>query len=435
MERDEYKNKVCKKIEENKDEIIDLVKLIYDNPETGYKEQKTTAIIKTAFESLNLKTEENIAVTGIKASIGDYKKDKLHLAILGELDALICEDHPDRDIKTKAVHACGHNNQIGIMFGVAYGLIKSKIFKKLDAIIDFMAVPAEEYIEIDYRKNLIKKNRISYLGGKQELIKRGYFDDVDIAMMVHSLDVGDMKDVIVGPTGNGFITKKIGFIDKKPDTKTTLKEKIDILCKAILAINNINTRRKVIRDNDKKRVYPMNTKSGQVVNITFENNKITSYITGRTVQSILDANKKVNRVIEAKAAELKGEVEIEDLPGYLPLINYKTLMNIFAKNLDKLVPNKRVIQQKTFTGSFDMGDISHIMPALHPFFSGVSGGLHTKHFSIDDYELAVIKPAKALAKTIIDIIIDKEKVFDQLDKPPCFKKEYLGILNEMNSNQ
>ena len=211
MRVEKLKKRVCKKIEENKDEIIKVVKEIYNTPETGYKETKTTNIVKKSFNNLDLKPEDNIAITGVKATIGRQNNNP-HLAVLGELDALICRDHPDADIITGAVHACGHNNQIGIMLGVAYGLIKANIFNELNGKIDFMAVPAEEFIEMDYRDDLIQTGEISFLGGKQELINRGYFDDIDLAMMVHSLDVGDMKDVIVGPTGNGFLGKKIQFI-------------------------------------------------------------------------------------------------------------------------------------------------------------------------------------------------------------------------------
>ena len=50
-----------------------------------------------------------------------------------------------------------------------------------------MAVPAEEFIEIEYRQKLKEEGKIHFLAGKQELIYRGAFDDVDMAMMIHSL--------------------------------------------------------------------------------------------------------------------------------------------------------------------------------------------------------------------------------------------------------
>ena len=49
-----------------------------------------------------------------------------------------------------------------------------------------MATPAEEYIELQYRQTLVDNGDIEFFGGKQELIKLGFFDDVDIAMLTHT---------------------------------------------------------------------------------------------------------------------------------------------------------------------------------------------------------------------------------------------------------
>src|SRR6056297_1839277 len=392
MRVEKLKKRVCKKIEENKDEIIKVVKEIYNTPETGYKETKTTNIVKKSFNNLDLKPEDNIAITGVKATIGRQNNNP-HLAVLGELDALICRDHPDADIITGAVHACGHNNQIGIMLGVAYGLIKANIFNELNGKIDFMAVPAEEFIEMDYRDDLIQ--------------------------------TGD----------NGFLGKKIQFIGQESHAGGSPEDGVNALNAAVLAINNINAQRETFKDNDKIRVHPIITKGGDVVNIVPSEVKMESYVRGKTVDSIFNANKKVNRAIKAGADAVGGDVIIKDIPGYLPMLNYENLMNLFEKNLEGIIPKNRIIRQKSFSGSFDMGDLSHIMPVLHPFFSGVRGSLHTRNFKIVDYDLAVIKPAKALAKTIIDILSKQDYLFDQFKKPPFNKAEYLEILSKMRTNE
>ncbi|MDO2232265.1 amidohydrolase, partial [Escherichia coli] len=68
------------------------------------------------------------------------------------------------------------------MLGAAVGLVKSGVLEHLDGKVSFMATPAEEFIELEYREQLKKEGKITYFGGKQELIKRGYFDDIDISM-------------------------------------------------------------------------------------------------------------------------------------------------------------------------------------------------------------------------------------------------------------
>ena len=79
------------------------------------------------------------------------------------------------------------------MLGVAVGLIKSGVYKELDGKIDFIATPAEEFIELAYRSQLKEEGHIKYFGGKQELIKEGAFDDIDMGMMFHALDTGNKK--------------------------------------------------------------------------------------------------------------------------------------------------------------------------------------------------------------------------------------------------
>ena len=75
----------------------------------------------------------------------------------------------------RAAHACGHNAQIAGMLGAAMGLAQSGVAKNLAGRIVFMAVPAEEYVEIDYRLGLVKQGQTTFLTGKQELIKLGQF--------------------------------------------------------------------------------------------------------------------------------------------------------------------------------------------------------------------------------------------------------------------
>ncbi len=99
-----------------------------------------------------------------------------------------------------------------------------------------------------------------------------------------------------------------------------------------------------------------------------------------------------------------ADTEINDIPGYLPLLDNTDLDDIFRENAEEISGSSSIIEGGDFTGSFDFGDISHIMPALHPMTGGVEGGLHTRDFKITDMEKAYILPAKALAMTVIDLL-------------------------------
>ena len=95
--------------------------------------------------------------------------------------------HLDVYKRQGAAHACGHNAQIAAMLGAAMGLCLSGAMEQLDGDLAFLAVPAEEFVELEYRQKLRDEGKVEFVGGKQQLIAEGAFDDVDMAMMVHSM--------------------------------------------------------------------------------------------------------------------------------------------------------------------------------------------------------------------------------------------------------
>lgn len=433
MTKDMLKEKVIQEIEKNKEHIKNIGRNIYNHPELGYKEYRTTEIISNELDALGLKVDRNIAITGCRGC-SNIEKEGPKIAVLGELDSVICFDHPDADKVTGAIHACGHNIQVSVMVAVAIGLIKSGVIKELDGKVDFMAVPSEEYIEMEFRNKLKKEGKLKYFGGKQELIYKGAFDDVDMSMMIHSLAL-DLEDkyMIVNPTGNGFIGKNIDFIGKEAHAGGEPENGINALNMAMLAINSMHVQRETFRDEDKVRVHQIITKGGDIVNVVPADVKMETCVRAKTIEAMLDANEKIDKSAIGAANILGGKVKISDMPGYLPLYTDKNLNYLFKENALMLVDGNKILDKQEFTGSFDFGDISHIMPVLHPFIGGVQGGLHSRDYKIIDEDIAYILPAKSLALTIIDILYDKAKVGKKILKefvPKMKKEEYLRYLKD-----
>lgn len=433
MDKKILKDKVCRAIDDNKDTIIELAETIYKNPELGYKEKFATEKVLEIFKSLEMEDiEENIAITGC-LGLANSDKEGPNIAVMGELDSLICLEHPDSN-EIGAIHACGHNNQIAAMIGTALGIMKADVLDHLDGKITFMAVPAEEFIEIDYRSELIEKGEIKFIGGKQELIYRGYFDNIDIAMMIHSFDTKiEGKKLIVGPTANGFVGKKIRFLGKEAHAGGAPYDGVNALNAAMLAMNNIHANRETFKEEDMIRVHPIITKGGDVVNIVPAEVKMESYVRGKTAKGIEDANMKVNRSLIAGAKAVGANIEINEIPGYFPLEKYKALDDLFYENSKEFVDESEIGQGFHLGGSLDMGDLSQILPTLHPFIGGIEGGLHTREFKLVDRELAYIIPAKVMAMTLIDLLYEgagKAKAILKEYKPPMTKEEYLKSQEE-----
>lgn len=430
MNKNELKERVLAAIEENKDTIIAAGRKIYSNPEFGYKEFETTKTVSEFFKNeLGLEVEDKIAYTGCRARVNEDKNGP-KVAILGELDGISCSEHPDAN-SIGASHTCGHNVQIAGMLGAAVGLIKSGVFKELDGKIDFIATPAEEFIELAYRSKLKAEGHIKYFGGKQELIRKGAFDDVDMSIMFHVLDTGDKK-VLVGPESNGFIGKEIKFIGKESHAGSAPYEGINALNAAMLAINNVNAQRETFKEADRVRFHPIITKGGDIVNVVPADVRMESYVRARTIDSMIDANKKVNRALIAGAMAVGAEIEITELPGYLPILKHDDMENVLRENLHYIgLTDEDIIDGGDFTGSFDFGDVSHIIPTLHPMFGGVKGALHTRGYSIIDEEYAYLAPAKSMALTVVDLLFNGAETGNEIlknFKPVMTKEEYLAFM-------
>ena len=209
-------------------------------------------------------------------------------------------------------------------------------------------------------------------------------------------------------------------------------EGINALNAAMLAINNVHAQRETFKEADRVRFHPIITKGGDIVNVVPADVRMEAYVRARTIESLIDANKKVNRALMAGAMAVGAEIEIKELPGYLPILRHDSMEKVLRKNINFIgIKNNEIIEGGDFTGSFDFGDVSHIIPTLHPMFGGVTGALHTRNYSITDEEFAYLAPAKSLALTVVDLLFDNAKIGKEIlanFKPAMTKEEYLEFL-------
>lgn len=433
MTRDEMKQRAIQQVDLARDEIIALGMEIYKHPETGYREFHTTELLAGKLEALGLAVDRNIAYTGCRARIG--VKDGPRVAVLGELDSLICSAHSDCDPKTGYMHACGHNIQVSVMYAVAAALIRSGVINELDGNVDFLAVPAEEYIELDYRSQLKSEGKIRYFSGKAELVSRGYFDDVDMAIMAHNYPISkDGYKCAAASAWNGFIGKQIRFIGKQAHAGGAPWDGINALNMAMCALNSMNAQRETFHDDDKVRIHQIITKGGEVVNSVPDDVRMESTVRARNIEALIDANAKVNRCIHGAAIAIGGHAVVEDTPGQMPLKYNPGLANLFAENAKHFYQEDQIMPYLDTTASTDMGDLSLLMPILHSLSSGIEGGLHSKEYKITDEKDAFITPAKIFCCLIIDLLTDRaERAHNILAdyKPEFSKQAYLAMLDQM----
>jgi metal-dependent amidase/aminoacylase/carboxypeptidase family protein len=131
-----------------------------------------------------------------------------------------------------------------------------------------------------------------------------------------------------------------------------------------------------------------------------------TFVRARTLEAIEDANMKVDRALRAGALVMGASVEITTAPGYLPMEQDRNLVALFRTNAAALVGAEEVRDTGHRTGSTDAGDMSQIMPVLHPHAGGATGTGHGADFRIADADNVVINAAKGMAMTVIDLLAD-----------------------------
>jgi amidohydrolase len=391
---------------------------------------ETAAIVRTEFDLLGLPYRDGLALTGLKA-VAQGGRAGPTVGILGELDAVVVADHPAAAPGTGAAHCCGHHAQLACMVGAAIGLVGSGVLPELTGRVAFLAVPAEEYVEIEYRRELRRRGRIGFLSGKTELIRLGEFDDIDMAMMVHAASADEMAGVCGAAAGNnGFVGKSARFIGRAAHAAASPDAGVNALYAATIALDAINAQRETYRDEDAVRVHPVLTRGGDLVNIVPEDVSVETYVRARTQAAVEQASAKVDRALKAGALALGARVDISTLPGYLPLVNDPELLALFRGNFTRDYPLEAWEEFGHLASSTDMGDLSHLMPAIHPYAVGASGREHGSTYAIGDPYRAYVLPAKLLAQTVIDLLADgadRARGILGRHRPRLTKPEYLAL--------
>lgn len=420
-------------VEKHSKLILNTERYIWQHPETGYKEYKTTAYMADVFQKLGYDLVMAEGVTGFYTVL-DTGRIGPEILILGELDSIICPEHKDADPQTGAVHSCGHNAQCAALVGIAAALKEPEIIDKFCGKIRLCAVPAEELLEIEYRSELKKQGKIKYFVGKSEFLSRGYFDGVDIAFMVHT-----SSGFFVQNGSVGCIAKQIIYKGIASHAGASPWDGRNALYAANCGLNAVNAIRETFKESDIIRVHPIITNGGSMVNAIPEKTVLESYVRGASFDAICDANRKVNRALCGAALSIGTNVEIIDTSGYAPLVNDKNLMMIASEAASMAIPEyKFYINDSVWSASTDMGDLSYIMPVVHPFAGGAIGRSHGSDYEIADPVAACVASAKMQLAMLLILLSDNAKKAKQVieEFQPVFasKENYLSYIDSLNSS-
>ena len=445
---DRIEEKILKIIDENADKIIAFGDDIWHHAELGYMEKRTGKKFAEALEGMGLSCNTELAVTGVKSHLKPYDKDRVNVALMGELDALPFADHIDANPETGAAHCCGHNAQLTGVMGAAIALTDPEIKRALGGNITFIGVPAEENCSgsVDNFNQLKADGKVEFQGGKAEFIRLGLMDDVDMTVGHHTVSSdfpGVAEYVVCNGASMGFIEKYITYtgISQHP---AFANKSIDALSAATLAMHGVDLQREAINHWESWNTHILHgyiKNGGTASNVISSNVEMDYNIRGKTTRAMLDIGYRVDRALKGAAIATGAGLEVRTEPGYLPLVPVKDA-SVVSEVFDIIDPDKKhtrdIIDGEKLAGTTDYGDLSSIMPVIQFNTAGVAGQAHTSKYAVKDmYEYYVV-PAKCFALLAYRLLKDdaaKAKQIIAENKPLYTKEEYLALREKLSKTE
>ena len=377
MATEELKASVITEIETRRHQLSELSLKIHANPELGFQEFKAAGWLTEYLEESGFSVERGICElpTAFRAT---YGRGKPAIALLAEYDAL-----------PEVGHACGHN--LIATSAVGAGVAAKLAIDTFGGSILILGTPAEELY-----------------GGKAIMAERGAFDNIDMAMMVH-------------PGVNNFVTTQalacqaldVEFFGKEAHAAAQPEAGINALEAMLQSFAAINSLRQHTRDT--ARIHGIITDGGKAANIV-PAHSAGNFIVRAAEDSYLDELKEkvINCFIGAATA---SGARLEYRWGearYAAMLNNLSLARLFRSNLQSLGRKVRLSDTGRNFGSTDMGNVSQMVPGIHPFvaIAPVKVLAHSPQFaqaaaSADGTE-GLLDAAKAMAMTVVDLLAQPE---------------------------
>jgi amidohydrolase len=378
---DTIKQRVVAEVEARRGELIGLARTIHAHPEIAFEEHRSAALLCDILEEDGFEVARGVAGldTAFVATLNGGEPGPT-VAFLAEYDAL-----------PGLGHACGHN-LIGAA-AVGAGLAMKRVLPELAGTVLVIGTPAEEGG-----------------GGKAYMVEAGIFSKVDAAMMVHP--------------SNRIMTRRrsltsykiaIEFFGKTAHAAARPDEGINALEAMILTYNGINALRQHLRDD--ARVHGVITRGGEAPNIVPDYTAARFYVRAMDTPYCSEVLDRVRACAEGAAQATGARLSLKEYaPRYDAMLPNPVLADLVEANMAVLGLEVESPEPDERMGSSDMGNVSQVVPALHPYIAiGPEDlGGHTIEFreaanSPAGHE-GLINGAKALSMTAVDLLAVQENL-------------------------
>jgi len=371
------KSEVISRVEQQGQELIKLSLNIHANPELGFEEKRASAWLTDYLDGNSFQVENGVGglATAFKAV---YGSNKPVIALFAEYDAL-----------PEIGHACGHNIIAASAVGAAVAC-KCIIDSCGGAVVVF-GTPAEELF-----------------GGKVPMLREGVFDGVDVAMIIHP----GVRDAATAEA-LACIGLEIEFFGKAVHAAAYPERGINALEAMILSFNAVNSLRQHIKD--RARIHGIITHGGEAANVVPAYSAAKFLVRAADDAYLGELKQKVLNCFEGAALATGARLNYRwSEIVYAPMKNNLALAQLFAQNLESLGRKVELFEPHFGFGSTDMGNVSQVIPAIHPSVAIVSPDvlLHSEDFAVaaasELGHKGLLDAAKALAMTVVDLLSEPQ---------------------------
>ncbi|MFD1334437.1 M20/M25/M40 family metallo-hydrolase [Oceanobacillus iheyensis] len=402
----------------NYDDIKNIAKKIYYQPELGYKEENTKQTIVDYLTAINPDINMNhFSTTGFRTTLGNENAE-VNIAFIAELDAVYAPSHMYADEDTGAAHNCGHYTQVAIALSLYNYLYQSKAYKDLTYKFTFVFVPAEEYLDLEFREELMSQKKISHYGGKPEAMKLGVFDDIDIGICVHAIGGEFSKRTIeINCDLAGFLYKKYTFKGKATHAGFDPFSSINAYNISTLFNTAVGLSRQQLRDEENVRINPIVMDSDMSTNVIPNHITVGTDLRTKSVDYMKEVASKLDVAAKGSAIALNGEVDTKTQMGYLPFIQDRYLSEFVQQAFHDNNEIEQIWNNNAISAAGDIGDLSYMIPCIQIGYSGFTGTIHGDDFIDIDPEFIYEIFPRFLSQVI-------EKIDGNIDMSRIYRRTY-----------
>ncbi len=366
------KQQACSFIDKMAAELIEISHDIHDHPELNFKEHYAAERLARAATKHGLDT--TIGAYGVPTGFAAQHGTGPTVAIVCEYDAL-----------PGIGHGCGHN--VIAAAGIGAALAAVSVCNSSGGSVRLLGTPAEEGG-----------------GGKISMGRNGAFQGLDAAMMVHpadadltTIDAIAIQQLLVEYTG------RASHAAAAPEYGR------NALDAAVMGYIGVAALRQHIAPTE--RVHGIFIKAGDKPNIVPRESSMDWYVRSDTIATLQPLKSRVLACLEAGAVSCGCTMthQWDDRP-YAEMLTNGPLVASYVANsaaLGRVVRDPRDCGHAV-VGSTDMGNVSHLVPSIHPMISIAPRGtaIHTeefaKHARSHTADLAILDASKAMVMTAID---------------------------------